>query len=206
MGEKGAGIMRVSMMFDLFGYLLVAPLVLMLEQQLQPKSPYFTRLFTICGLAYSFLGAIRAVLVAEVVPTLAMQYISAPAAQRPMLELTISTFYQAVALGIWNPLEVLMASLRFMGIGSTMRKDRHVFGFAALGMGAFVLMDVLGRFINNDIVFNVGAAGMVFLPIWSLCFGIDLLRHPLEHAGMDAGRPSQDIAAQGNNLREFGKG
>jgi len=59
-----------------------------------------------------------------------------------------------------------------------MRKEHPVFGAVALGIGAFVLLDVLGRFLNNDMLFNLGALGMTLFPIWAFCFGIDLLRKP----------------------------
>ncbi|HEX6484402.1 MAG TPA: hypothetical protein VF043_36625, partial [Ktedonobacteraceae bacterium] len=43
--------------------------------------------------------------------------------------------------------------------------------------GIFALLDALGRILNIQLIYTVGLAGIILLiPIWTLWFGIDLLR------------------------------
>jgi hypothetical protein len=62
-GPQGASLFRWAMILDLFGfYLLLAPLALHLWDRLKSRGPGFIRLYTFCGLGYTLIGAIGAVI------------------------------------------------------------------------------------------------------------------------------------------------
>src|SRR2546425_749050 len=83
--------------------------------------------------------------------------------------------FQAVVLGVTtdpfsNPTAIL-------GIGFFLRREQPALGIFTSLLGIFALLDTLGRILNIKIIYTVGLGGMLlFIPIWSLWFGIDLLR------------------------------
>jgi hypothetical protein len=191
-GARGASLFHWSMVFDLVAYLLLAPVVLFCWAWLGPKNKPMAALYTVCGLAYSLLGSMGAVVLAALLPTLIGEYLRAPAAQQETLRLFVDFSYRAIAFGIWNPLEVLMLSIWFLGIGGLLRKERRALGIFAMIAGGIGLLDPLGWMLGNQLLFNLGALGTVLLLFWALWFGIDLLRRPV---GSVAAAPAQSSLA-----------
>lgn len=181
-GASGANLFHWSMVLDLFGYLAFAPIALFCWFWLKSRNEYMMLFYTVCGLGYSLAGSAGAAILAAIVPKLVSEYALASAAQQESLRSLVDTFYRAVAYGVWNPLEVLFVSVWFLGIGSLLRRERPGLGIFALIISAFAILDPVGWILNNSLIFNIGGIGTALILIWSLWFGIDLLRGPLRIA------------------------
>lgn len=177
-GASGAALFRWAMILDMFGYyLLLAPLALLLWSRLKPKDTNLIALFTFCGLAYILIGAIGASTLATVGPPLIEGYGQASGQQRQIYEVVFSGFLNAVYAGLWNLLESSLSGIWWLCIGLFLRREQPALGTFTTVTGIFALLDALGRILNIPVIYTVGLAGMLLLiPIWSLWFGIDLLR------------------------------
>jgi hypothetical protein len=179
-GSSGANLFHWSMVFDLFAYLSFAPIALLCWNWFKAKSPNLVLLYTICGMTYSLLGAIGAVLLGAIVPFLVNDYALATEAQKEIMQILVGTLYQAVAFGLWNPLEILLIGIWFLGIGPLLRRERPALGILTLIIGAFAMLDALGWITKIEIIFITGVFGMSLLMIWAAWFGIDLLRQSVQ--------------------------
>lgn len=177
-GARGAELFHWSMVFDIFAYLAFVPIALLLLSWYRSANTTTPLLFTVCGLAYSLLGSTGAAVLGAVVPNLMRAYDLAPATQRDNMQIVAGAFYQSISHGVWNPLEILLVGIWFLGIASVLGRERRALGILAYLIGFFAMLDPLGWILNNDLIFNVGVGGMILMPIWSMWLGIDLLRHP----------------------------
>jgi hypothetical protein len=166
------------MILDIFGYyLLLAPLALLLWSRLQPKGMNLVTLYTFCGLAYILVGATGAATLAAISPPLIEGYGHASAQQQQMYEVVFSGFINVVYVGLWNLLESSLSGIWWLGIGLFLRREQPALGIFTTVLGIFALLDALGRILNIQLIYTVGLAGiLLFIPIWTLWFGIDLLR------------------------------
>ena len=177
-GAHGANLFRWGMILDMFGYyLLLAPLAVLLWSRLQPKGMNLITLYTFCGLAYMLIGALGAATLAAISPPLIEGYGHASAQQRQMYEVVFSGFLNVVYEGLWNLLESSLSGIWWLGIGLLLWREQPALGIFTTVLGIFALLDALGRILNIQLIYTVGLAGVLLLiPIWTLWFGIDLLR------------------------------
>jgi len=177
-GANGATLFRWGMILDMFGYyLLLAPLALLVWSRLKPRGMNLITLYTFCGLAYMLIGAIGAATLAAISPPLIEGYGQASAQQRQVYEVVFSGFLNVVYVGLWNLLESSLGGIWWLGIGLLLRREQPALGIFTIVLGIFALLDALGRILNIQIIYTVGLAGVLLLiPIWTLWFGIDLLR------------------------------
>lgn len=177
-GANGATLFRWGLILDLFGYyLLLVPLALLLWSRLKPKDMHLITLFTFCGLAYILIGALGATILATISPPLIDGYGQASVQQRQIDEVVFSSFLNVVYVGLWNLLESSLSAIWWLGIGLLLRREQAALGTFTTVLGIFALLDALGRILNVQLIYTVGLAGVLLLiPIWTLWFGIDLLR------------------------------
>src|SRR6266480_6910080 len=177
-GANGASLFRWGMILDIFGYyLLLAPLALLVWSRLQQKGMNLITLFTFCGLAYMLIRAIGAPTLAAISPPLIEGYGQASVQQRQVYEVDFSGFLNVVYVGLWNLLESTLGGMWWLGIGLLLRREQPALGIFTTVLGIFALLDALGRILNIQIIYTFGLAGVLLLiPIWTLWFGIDLLR------------------------------
>ena len=176
-GSRGANLARWGMLADVFGYyLLLAPLAVLLWNRLKPQGASRVTLCTFCGLAFILIGATGATIWAAVLPPLILEYGEASPARREMLSVVFDAVVNAVYRGLFNPLEAIVGSAWWLGLGPLIWRDRPALGVATMVLGSFALLDAVGRILNVEPIFLAGLAGMLSLiPIWALWFGIDLL-------------------------------
>jgi hypothetical protein len=195
-GSPRASLLRWGMILDVFGYyLLLAPLTLYLWSWLKPRSYNLITLYTLCGLAYSLIGAMGAIVLSAVLPQLVNDYPQASPQLRETLQIVFGSFMSAVYLGLWNPLEALMFGVWMMGMGPFVQRERLALGIVMRVLGFFALLDAFGRIVNVDAIFFVGVAGMLLFPIWLPWVGIDLLRNPVKPQ-IKLNNPLQDEVMQ----------
>jgi hypothetical protein len=177
---NGAEIYRWAMLTDTFGYyLLLGPLALVLHEWLKPHSPNLVRLYTLCGLGYILIGAIGAIVLSAVVPRLVSDYAQAAAPRQEILEVVFRAFYDMVDRGLWNPLEMILASVWWLGIGLALRRERAILGLVTIVVGIAALLDAVGRIFGIEAIYQVGVGGIfILVPAWAAWCGIELLRWP----------------------------
>lgn len=184
-GTNGANLFRWGMVFDVFGYyVLLTPLALLLWKWLRPNRPLLVTLYTWCGLGYILVGAMGAIILAAVEPPLIIQYAQASSAQRETLQIVFTSFLNAVYLGLWNPLEALLAGIWWVGIGSLLRYQRPGLGIVSILLGVGALLDAFGNFVGLETLFLLGVGWLVFFFfVWLAWCGIELLWRPsINHA------------------------
>ena len=96
------------------------------------------------------------------------------------MQVLLGVLYQVVVGGLWNPLEILLLGIWFLGIGSLLRQERRSLGVLTLIIGVFAMFDALGWITQIEVIFRVGVFGISLLIIWAAWFGIDLLRQPVQ--------------------------
>ena len=166
------------MLLDVFGYyLLLGPLAIYLHYSSEGASEPWISLFTVCGLAYVLIGAIGATVLAAVLPPLMEAYESAAGAGREATGIVMVTFANAVYQGLWNPLEMILGGVWWLGNGALMRRRQRAAGTLTLMVGAAAWLDAVGAIFELEIVFLVGlGAVLLLIPLWALWMGVDLLR------------------------------
>ena len=179
-GTDRANIFRWGMVLDVFGYyLLLAPLALVLWKWLKPNNSLLVTLYTVCGFGYILVGAMGAIILAAVEPPLIIQYAHASNAQHETLQSIFISFLNAVYLGLWNPLEALLAGIWWVGIGSLLRHQRRGLGIGSMLLGVGALLDAFGNFVGLEAVFLLGVSWLVFFFfVWVAWCGIELLWRP----------------------------
>jgi hypothetical protein len=181
LGEAGAAALRTSMLLDLLGYyLLIAPLVLVLEAWLRPRAGEWARLFAGCLIAYVLLGAVGASILASASPRLLRAYATASVAQRHTLEVVYGLLWDAIYGGLWNILEVLLAGVGWLGMGWLIRRDRPVIGVVTMVLGVSCLLDAIGNIFGWKTLAEAGLYVYLLLSVaWALALGVALLRRPV---------------------------
>ena len=182
LGSRGASLLRWGMIFDVFGsYLLWGPLALYVWNWLKPRSSNLVTLYTLCGLAYILIGAMGAIVLSAVLPPLMKSYVQASALQRDHLQTVFDSFLNAVFLGLWNPLEILLLSIWLIGLGPFIQVERPSLGILTRLLGFSALVDSAGRFLDVQMMFVMGSTGLFGLvPIWLIWWAIDLHRRPVQ--------------------------
>ena len=90
------------------------------------------------------------------------------------------SFLNAVFLGLWNPLEVLLLGIWLLGLGPLIQREQRAFGVVTRLLGLSAVIDFTGRFLDVQTIFIVGSGGLfLFVPVWLIWWGIDLLRKPV---------------------------
>jgi hypothetical protein len=179
-GSRGANLFHWSMVFDIFAYLSFTPIALLCWNWFKSKSPNFVLLYTMCGVAYSLIGIVGAVLLGVAVPVLANGYAAATAAQQDAMQVFLNLFYNMVVRGLWNPLEILLLGIWSLGIGSFLRRELPILGILTLIIGVFAMLDALGWITQIEVIFRIGVFGISLLILWGAWFGINILRRPVE--------------------------
>lgn len=134
-------IFRLASVVDLFGYLLVAPLVAYLYHRFRDDPR--TVLYTAAGFAYILVGAIGAIIFLAAEPMLLRSYASASAtvAQRAAITTTFTALYQIVVVGLWQTLEGLPAGVWLLGTGSNLyRGNRRALALVPFALGSLYLL------------------------------------------------------------------
>jgi len=177
-GERETDLIFWSMILDMFGYyLLLAPAALLLWYWIKAKNSALAALYTISGFAYILIGAIGAVILAATLPTLFLEYSQAAGQERETIRLVTQTISNVVNGGLWNVLEVILAAVWWVGVGSMLLAERRAFAILTIIIGAATGVDGFGN------IFGIKAAAEVGLYIyllgsivWSLWIGVIALR------------------------------
>lgn len=146
-GGNSADVFRWASVVDLFGYLLVAPLVAYLHRRFL-DDPRIV-LYTSAGFTYILIGALGAIIFLNAGPTLLRDYASATDAQRAAIATTFATIYQVVVVGLWQTLEGIPGGVWLLGIGSSLyRAKRRALSLVPLALGCLYLILAASRLLG----------------------------------------------------------
>ena len=179
---QGSGpLVRWGMLCDLLGYyLLLTPLALYLHRWLAPKSRQLFALYTLSGLAYILVGAAGAATLAAVLPPLIEQAPQTSGVERMVLDTVMESVARGVVVGLWNTLEVIPASIWWLGVGWHLRPERPALGFITIILGGASLLNVVGVWLGLSLLSVVGLNALLMLvPVWALWLGIVILRRDM---------------------------
>ena len=181
-GLNGANLLRWGLILDMLGYYLpLLPVALFIQHWYRSGTPEWVRFYTTCGLGYILIGATGAVILAAIQLPLINAYAQASTGQREALESITRILWNMVYGGMWNILGELLVGIWFLGIGRLLRSERRLLGIVGIITGIAALLDSLGMILGIDAIALPGLSVFLLLaPIWTLWFGIDLLRKPVQ--------------------------
>lgn len=178
-GAGAASLLRWGVIGDVFyGYLLWVPLALFLHRRLRPTKPWLADLGTIGALAYIFVGAAGAAMLATAGSSLVEAYATALPQDRAAIATSFDVLRNVVFFGLWQTLDPITAGTWVASVGWLLLDVRRV-------LGRLLIMVAIGLF---------GLSLMTMLGIHSLAaLAVDALVVVLAWAGwviVDRGRPS----------------
>lgn len=165
-----------SVLFDMFGYyLLLLPVAFYLHEQVKQRTPW-ANVLTFCGLAYIFIGAIGAGILASVWPQQMQRYLTADAEQKIALQAALENVTWIVYGGMWNILEVLLCGVWWVGVGLVIKENHKAPGWATVVLGVSTLLDGMGNMFGLETLAEAGLNVYLALAIvWAAWIG-DLIR------------------------------
>jgi len=180
-GPGGSSLLRWGSLLDMVGYYLpFLPIVLFLQSWLRPKRPNWVDFYTTCALGYIFIGAVGAVIMAVVQPSLIRAYALADPGQRMVVESIFVFIWDLIYAGLWNILAVLLMGIWFIGTALLLWDERRALAILTLITGIAALADSIGNMLGVELLMMIGLLIFLLLvPIWLLWFGIDLLHKPV---------------------------
>jgi hypothetical protein len=176
-----ADLLRWGSLIDMLGYLALVPVVAYVYG-MRPRPGTGTRVVAVCGLSFALVGASGAVLLASAGAWL----LEAPTANPEGLataRVVYGTLENAVVVGLWGTLELLLLGIWFVGVGRDTLGTNRLVGYIAAVAGIGCLGYALRTAMTGhppipfagpvDIAI---AAAIGLLPVWLLWFAFRLWR------------------------------
>jgi len=113
-GARGADLMRLGSLLDMFGYLTALPLALYLRSRFREEPGI--DFFTLSGILFLVLGAVAAVILAFAAAPLIREYATASTA-KDAIATTFAALYRIVVVAIWQTLNGFLAGIWLLGVG-----------------------------------------------------------------------------------------
>ena len=179
-----ADLLRWGALIDMLGYLAAGPVVSYMYAAAARRG-LGNQVLAVCGLGFAFVGAIGAVLLAS-----AGAWLLGPAVNDAALgaaRVAYGALENAVFVGLWGTLELLLLGVWFAGVGRSLIVEDRAFGYAAIlaGVGCLaysVRTGITGRPpLPIDGPLDVAILTCVaFIPIWMLWLAFRLIVTPAE--------------------------
>ena len=165
------------LLLDMFGYyLLLLPLIFYLHQQYKFQSSW-TPLITFSGIAYVLTGAIGAAILAAIWPALMQDYLSAADNNKEWVAGLFKTSTLLVTKGLWNTLEVIFATVWWIGTGKLLYRENKWLGAVTIATGLSTLADAIGNMAGWNSLAEAGLNLYLVLGIaWPVVMGISIIR------------------------------
>lgn len=170
------GMLRWSMIADIFGYyLLLLPVLFFIHEWLSGKTPW-RNLITFCGTSYILAGAIGASILAATWPSLLSKFHISSTDQQETIKLIFESFSVMVGNGIWNLFDTIVCGVWMTGIGILIKKENSYMGWFTMLVGIISLLDGLGNILEiksiSDTALNLY---LVLAPLWAIFIGLLIL-------------------------------
>lgn len=114
-GGRGADLLRVAALLDMFGYLSAVPLAIYLRERFRGQNAI--DLYTLAGILFVVLGSLGAVTLAYAGTPLVREYETASAGGKQVAASVFATVYRIVFFGLWQTLDGFVAGVWLFGTG-----------------------------------------------------------------------------------------
>jgi len=164
-----ASYFRWGMITDLWGYyLLLTPVVVFCYERM--TSPW-RRVYALSGLAYIFLGASGAAILAAAGGDVLRAYAAADAAGQAGFKSEFLLLYRVVNDSIWNLLEMGLFGIFCLGAASLWSGTRPLY-YLTIVLGVVAMLDSLAHTLEWPGVAEVSLnAYLLLAPIWAIWLG-----------------------------------
>jgi Domain of unknown function (DUF4386) len=156
--------------------LLLVPATLYLWYWLKPRAPRLITLYTFFGLTSLILSAIGSLLRATIYPPLMNAYSLASETQRDVLMVIFQGITDFNFEGLWA-LELISGGVWWLGIGSLLRRERHILGIVTMILGIGYLVAGVGWLLRIDPLARLENV-FFFVPFWTVWLGIIIWQNP----------------------------
>ena len=166
-GASAAALLRWGAILDMFySYLLIVPLALFLHRRLRPIKPWLADIGTIGALAYIFVGAAGAAILATVGSSLVEAYGTAEPADQAAIATAFDVLRNIVYFGLWQMLDAITAGIWIASVGWLLLAQRPLVGrfLVVLGVGLMGLSGLTMIGIHSLAALLAGVA--VILLVW----------------------------------------
>ena len=177
---KSSLLLKWSMITDLFGYyLLLVPVLFFIHNWMEMKTTW-SPVFTFCGAAYIFAGALGASILGASWPMLIDKFSLATSVQQDMVKLSFENLSWMVGDGIWNIFDACMFGVWFIAVGVLVKRENKTWGWFTISIGTLSALDFIGNIFNIKIIADTALnLYLVLAPIWAILAGIAIRRNYL---------------------------
>lgn len=178
-GAEAAALLRWGAIGDMFySYLLLLPLALFLHRRLRPNRPWLADLGTLAGLAYIFLGAAGAAILAIVGSSLVEAYSAAAPVDRAAIAVSYGVLRDIVFFALWQMLDAINLGIWILSIGVLLLAERPMVARLLVVLGAGTMLASLTTMsgVHSGLLLLAGLA--VALLVWLGWIIIDRRRAP----------------------------
>lgn len=176
LGAGTAALFRWSWILAAFGfYLLMIPAAIYLMSWLNSARPNLSRMATVFGLAYAFIGAISVIAMATVLSPMMQAYGGAPQAERALLTMVFEAVANLALMSL-TTLAFIAGGVWWLGIGPALRKRYPVLGVVTVVLGAATLGSGLGYLFQVPPLARLEMFNYFLGPIWAAWLGIVVWR------------------------------
>jgi hypothetical protein len=171
------GILRWSLIADLFGYyLLLLPALFYIHHWLQGKTPW-RNLITFCGMSYILIGSVGASVLSVTWTSFLTKFPVSTPEQQETIKLLFDTFSQMVYGGMWNLFDALTGGIWWIGIGIFICTVKRFLGWLTIILGVITLLDSFANILEIKVMAeNALNLYLVLAPIWAIVLGVSILK------------------------------
>lgn len=166
-GPDAALLWRWVLLADMFdSYLLLVPLALFLHRRLRDRRPWLADLGLTGALAYIFVGAAAAAILATTGSSLIEGYDSAAPADRVAIAASFGLLRDALYFGVWQTLDAITAGTWIFSVGWLLLVERPVLGRLLVALAAGFWAASLMTMLDIHSLAVAGAILVVALVLW----------------------------------------
>jgi hypothetical protein len=171
-GAQAAPLWRWAMLLDIFySYLLLIPLALYGHRRLRSRKPWLADLGLVGALAYTLLGAASAGALAIAGSSLMVDFETATAEGRVVIETSFRLLRDVFAFGIWQLVDAITAGTWALSSGWLLMPERPKIARLLLVIGAalwlLALMTMLGLH-SLGVLAGIGGVAVALYLAWSV--------------------------------------
>lgn len=172
------GMLRWSMIADIFGYyLLLLPVLFFIHEWLRGKTEW-RNLITFCGTSYILAGAIGASILAVTWPSFLTKFPLSSPEQQDTIKLLFESFSLMVGNGIWNLFDTIVCGVWMVGIGIFIKQEKSLLGWFTIAIGLISLFDGFGNILEIQAIADIAVnLYLVLAPTWAIALGIAILKN-----------------------------
>ncbi len=176
--EVHIGMLRWSMIADVFGYyLLLLPALFFIHDWLHGKTAW-RNLITFCGTSYVLAGAIGASILAATWPSFLTKFPLSSPEQQDTIKLLFESFSFMVGNGIWNLFDTIVCSVWMIGIGIFIKRKNFFLGWFTIIVGLISFLDGFGNILEIKALADTAVnLYLVLAPIWPIAIGFAILKN-----------------------------